>query len=380
MQLFAFILNLVLFLTVSFWANAYNPLSVPNNKAGIHILFPSELEQAAKIVNHDQQAAWGYVTIPMQATDRHRGLWQDFFDRCKEQKIIPIIRVATVPEGSNWARPNSFDLIDFANFLSELHWPVQNRYVIIFNEVNRSDEYGGFVSPEEYAQILANASDIFKARSTDFFILPAGLDNAAANTKTSMNHRRYIERMYLSRPDIFDKIDGWTSHAYPNPAFSADPHQSGTNKIDSFRSDLRLIHQFTTKDLPIFITETGWSDKSLSDQTIDKFYRYSLANIWSDDRIVAITPFLLNAQDGPFKVFSFLDQDTKPKVFAETFSALASVGAPLISENSNQDTIIISPSSAPIVSLPEDSSNDATKLFKQLFSNFTTLFGFYPKK
>ena len=151
-----------------------DPLAVPNNKIGIHILFPDEIESAAKIVNNEGKGEWGYVTVPIQASDRDRLKWQKFLDQCKDKRIIPIVRVATVPEGSNWVQPNNFDLVDFANFLGELNWPTNNRYIIIFNEVNRSDEFGGFVSPENYSDVLNNAIDIFKAKSSDFFILPAG--------------------------------------------------------------------------------------------------------------------------------------------------------------------------------------------------------------
>ncbi|KKT34448.1 MAG: hypothetical protein UW23_C0038G0006, partial [Candidatus Collierbacteria bacterium GW2011_GWA1_44_12] len=108
---------------------------VPNNKVGIHILFPEEIENAAKLVNNDYKGSWGYVTIPIQSTDRDRVKWQKFLDKCKDLKIIPLIRVATVPEGTSWVEPNDYDLIDFANFLGDLKWPIANRYVIFFNEV-----------------------------------------------------------------------------------------------------------------------------------------------------------------------------------------------------------------------------------------------------
>lgn len=329
---FAFIINLFLFLTVSVWANAYDPTSVPNNKVGIHILFPEEVIKAAKIINNDDKGAWGYVTIPIQASDRNRDKWQKFFDQCTSLKVIPIIRVATVPDGSNWAKPGDTDLIDFANFLNDLKWPTQNRYVILFNEVNRSDEYGGVVSPEDYADILNNAIDIFKSKSPDFFILPAGLDNAAANTKTSIKWQTYLTRMHSEQPEIFNKIDGWTSHGYPNPDFSSRPDVSGSNRIDSYKYDLTFLRQFTGKTLPVFITEAGWSNKYLSDQQVSFYYQHAFNFAWSDKNIIAVTPFLLDAQDGPFKQFSFIDSSGNLKSFASTVSNFASQGEPKFPE------------------------------------------------
>lgn len=331
MLILSFLFSLITFLSLSQGVYAVaDPFAVPNNKIGLHLLFPGEIHQAANIINRHGEDAWGYVTIPIQAGDRNRVKWQEFLDKCREEKIIPLIRITTVPEGSNWATPNDYDLIDFANFLSDLKWPVQNRYLIIFNEVNRSDEYGGAMSPERYADILNNAIDIFKARSENFFILPAGLDNAASNGKNSLNWKTYLLRMYRKQPDVFNKLDGWTSHAYANPDFSARPDLSGSNKIDSFKYDLQYLKTFTQKKLPVFITETGWSNKGLSDHQIALYYQYAFSKVWSDPSIVAVTPFLLNAQDGVFKQFSFLDDHQKEKEFAATFSVLAQTGEPAL--------------------------------------------------
>jgi hypothetical protein len=355
-----------------------DPLAVPNNKIGIHILFPDEIEPAAKIVNNNDQASWGYVTIPIQASDRDRVKWQQFFDQCKTRKVIPIIRVATVPDGSNWEQPDNYDLVDFANFLGDLTWPTENRYVVVFNEVNRADEYGGYVSPETYSDILSNAVDIFKAKSPDFFILPAGLDNAAGNSKTSLNWRLYLERMYLKHSDIFDKIDGWTSHAYPNPDFSARADKSGANKIDSYRTDLKFIRMFTTKKLPVFITETGWSGKNLSEYQISLYYQYALTHQWTDSDIVAITPFLLNAQDGAFVNFSFKKTDGTFKEFGETLSSFAVQGKPILATISVLPSPTITENSTPSATPPVNYSS-SKNLLKNLYNSLMSLIGIISK-
>lgn len=378
MSIFALLLSLFVYLTSGYPVLAiYDPLSVPNNKIGIHVLFTDEVETAAKIINNDNQGSWGYITIPIQASDRDRQKWQKFLDNCKNKKIIPIIRVATVPEGSNWQEPNNFDLVDFANFLGDLNWPTENRYVIIFNEVNRSDEYGGFVSPENYSDVLNNAVDIFKAKSPDFFILPAGLDNAASNSRTSLNWRLYLERMYLRHPDIFNKIDGWTSHAYPNPEFSSRPDKSGANKIDSYRTDLKFIRLFSTKKLPVFITETGWSGKNLSDHQIALYYQYVFTHQWTDSNIVAITPFLLDAQDGPFAQFSFKGKDGSLKEFTNTLSSFTIKGEP---KPPTQIQIPNATSSATTSSskIPTSGENSQSILIR-LYNNLKSLMGIFSK-
>lgn len=367
------LLSILSFLSFSTLTLAtYDPLSVTNNKIGLHILFPEELPKAAKLVNHDGVGAWGYVVIPIQATDRDRPKWQKFLDMCLENKIIPIIRVATVAEGINWVEPNNFDLVDFANFLTDLKWPIQNRYIIIFNEVNRADEYGGLVSPENYADILSNAVDIFKKKSEDFFILPAGLDNAASDKRSSIPWREYLWRMYRRQPDIFNKVDGWTSHAYPNPAFSSQPNQSGSNKIDSYKYDQALLKNFTSKRLPVFITEAGWSDRNLSEHQIALYYQYAFDKVWSHTDIVVVAPFLLDAQDGPFKQFSFLNKDGVPKEFANTVAGYATVGNPQLSAELEVPLVIPADratSSAKILG----AETDAKTLLQRLYNSFRSL-------
>src|SRR5690242_14830205 len=71
-----------------------DPLAKPNNKIGIHIFFPSEVQNAAKLVNTNG-GDWGYVTIPIQAGDQDLKKWQSFMIQCKKFHIIPILRLAT---------------------------------------------------------------------------------------------------------------------------------------------------------------------------------------------------------------------------------------------------------------------------------------------
>ena len=291
-----------------------DPLAKPNNKHGIHILFDTELDEAAALVNSNG-GQWGYVVIPIQAGDRNLEKWQEFMNKAKKLKIIPIVRLATEGDYFNtkvWRKPKEEDVLDFANFLNSLYWPIKNRYVIVFNEVNRDDEWGGSANPREYAQLLSYASIVFKSLDPDFFVLNAGLDNASINGNGAINKLTYLQRMQQSVPGIFNQIDGFNSHAYPNPAFSQPPSSQGVMSLYSFRFERSLIAQFSEKKLPVFITETGWSGTSLSDETRAAFYKEAFVGIWSDPDVTAVTPFLLRAGGGPFEQFSFINQDGKP--------------------------------------------------------------------
>lgn len=326
----------------------YDPLSVANNKIGVHVLSPDELEQAAKLVNNDGQGEWGYVTVPIQATDRNREKWIRFMKKATELKVVPIVRVATVVDGKHWDRPGDNDLIDFSNFLNDLPWPTQNHYVVIFNEVNRADEFGGYVSPENYADILANAINIFKQRSEKFFILPAALDNAAPNSSQFMSWQVYLQKMFQHNSEIFKRLDGWTSHAYGNPGFAVDPLKSGANKADSFIYDLQFLNQFTPKKLPVFITEAGWSNQKLNEQTIANFYQYAFQNIWSNNQVIAVTPFIFFADRGPFTQFSLLKSNRQPTLAYQTIKNLATKGQPILEDYSTPTPVPI-PSTAEAV-------------------------------
>src|SRR5690348_9442311 len=177
---------------------ALNPLAVPNNKIGIHILNTSELPEAAKLVD-SSGGDWGYVTIPIQSGDENLAKWQKFMNDCKRYHIIPIIRLATEDDFFDtqvWRTPNENDIVNFANFLNSLDWPTRNRYIIVFNEVNRADEWGGSADPAKYASLLSFAVTVFKSNSPNFFIVSAGLDNAAPDQgNIYINEYNYLVRM-----------------------------------------------------------------------------------------------------------------------------------------------------------------------------------------
>lgn len=305
-----FILTFFLLLTNVNQAFAIdNPLSKPNNKIGIHILFTTEVQKAAKLINANG-GDWGYVTIPIQSTDRDLKKWQIFMDQCKKYHVIPILRLATGGDYFNtkvWRKPQLTDVIEAANFLDGLSWPTQNRYIIVFNEVNRGDEWGGTVNPAEYANILSFAVTVFKSKSPDYFIISAGLDNAAPNKDTLfMNQYEYMRQMNDAVPAIFNQIDGLSSHSYPNPGFSQPPNATSTMGVGSFKYERELARTLSNKDLPIFITEAGWTAESVTDEQKNQYYQDTLTTIWNDPGIVAITPFILEARVGDFQKFSFL--------------------------------------------------------------------------
>ncbi len=340
----------------------YNPTTVPNNKVGAHILFPTEIDAAANLVNSNG-GDWGYVTIPIAITDLNLQKWQTFMDKAKQDHIIPILRLATDDDyfsTVNWNKPKDLDILEFANFLDSLSWPTKNRYVVIFNEPNRNDEWGGQLDSGEYAQILSYAVTVFKSKNSDFFIISAGMDNAAANSSTSENEYNYLYDMNQAVPGIFNQIDGLGSHSYPNPAFSGAPNDTSYESIDSFSHEENEISQFTNKKLPVFITETGWDQSKLPSSVVSQYFPYAFKNVWNDSNVIAVTPFLLEA-GAPFSQFSILTSTGGTTDISQAITAITKTkGQPQL----NPDVLsasIENPKSLPIIKFKATSVDNLSK-------------------
>ena len=292
-----------------------NPLAAPNNLFGIHILDENDLEDAANLVN--SQGDWGYVTLVIRADERDTERWQKVFDKMRRLHLIPIVRIATKQLDGGWEKPN-FDEIDgWVSFLNSLNWVIKNRYLVVGNEPNHSKEWGNQISPEEYADYLETLSKKLKSRNQDFFILPAGFDASAPKSKETMNEAEFLKKMVEHKSQIFENLDGWTSHSYPNPNFSGSQDDVGRGTVLTFEWELKFLKSIgLTKTLPVFITETGWAHDMdakangyKDTETITNNLKGALELAWNDERIVAVTPFILNYQTPPFDIFSWKNKD-----------------------------------------------------------------------
>src|SRR3989344_2447622 len=298
----------------------FDPLAQKNNFFGIHLLFPEEVDDAKKLVN-SSGGDWGYVTMPIQMGDRDLEKWQLFMDKAKQNHIIPLMRLMTEPDWQNsavWRKPTDLDIVDMANFLNSLDWPIENRYIILFNEINRFDEWGGQPpNPEEYADLVDYAIDAFKARNPNFFMIMGGFDNASPNDGVGyLDNFAYIRRIASYKQDVFKKIDGFSSHSYPNPNFARPPSENGEMSTSTYLHEYELINSLAQKKVPVFITETGWNSEVLTDDQIAKYYKQSFEQIWmqNSDKIAAVTPFLLRSHGG-FDKFSFFKNGVPTKYY-----------------------------------------------------------------
>ena len=309
-KIIVFIIALIILFNIHSCVFAENPpLSVPNNKFGIHITDEKDLPDAASLVN-SSGGDWGYVTVVITEAGRDHDRWQLIFDQMRKLHLIPIIRLATKADGDTWQIPTDAEINNWIAFLNSLNWVIQNRYIVISNEPNHSLDWGGKIDPVAYATYLNSFSLALHKASPDFFVLSAGFDASAKNTATTMDESVFLKRMLTAEPNLFDNIDGWTSHSYPNPGFEGKETDTGRGTIDTFDWELNYIKNLgVDKELPVFITETGWSNIKVDNNKISSMYEYAFNNVWNDTRIVAVTPFILNYPQEPFTEFSWKKSD-----------------------------------------------------------------------
>lgn len=290
---------------------------------GIHLLHLSELDAATTLLRPVESDTWSYVTIPLTLEDlKKESEWQDFFRKAREKKVIPIVRLMTKFENGAWAVPDKKEIIDMFTFLGKLEWPYEKKYVIVFNEVNHAKEWGGRIDPESYTDVLTFAADWAHTENKNYKVLPAAMDLAAPNGSETREAFDYLAAMHAYNPEVFHKVDYWNSHSYPNPGFSSSPERTQKNSMRGFIHELAFVKEKTGRDMQTFITETGWSENGANRRHLSAYYQYTADHIWSDERVIAATPFILQGDPGPFSGFSFIDRHGKP---TEQYSAYQNV-------------------------------------------------------
>lgn len=311
-----FIIILVLFLGI--FSNT--PILASDNIFGLHLTQPEDLSSAKDIINSNG-GDWGWVTIVIRLDQLDHKMWQDFFDNCRQYHLIPIIRLATIADGENWEIPSFSDIDKLTSFLNSLNWPSFTQHVILFNEINHGQEWGGKVDIKNFVDISIYASKKLKSANPNFFILGAALDLASPESPPNFKSAPQVyQEIYSHNPQYFDHIDGIASHSYPNHGFLGTPKDKGQHSILGYIWELDFIKKLgITKEFPIFITETGWphqegiskknnfyTTKTTSQFLIDAF------SIWSqDNNVKAVTPFIYNYSQEPFDHFSWLNQNEK---------------------------------------------------------------------
>lgn len=282
MKYFLFLLIFLLLPTNIFAVNIF----------GVHLSDTNDITKAAPLINSNN-GDWGYVTVVIRSDLLSRQMWQDFFDKCRELHITPIVRLSTILESDHWKKPEYSDIDAMTSFLNSLNWPQVKQIVILFNEPNHGSEWGGEVDVKNFVDISIYAAKNLKKLNPNFYILSTGLDLAApAKLPEFESATNFYQQIIAYKPDYFDNIDGLSNHYYPN------------NSPKNYVWELNLLKRLgVKKDLPVYITETGFKNIKTSGKLLANYY-----NLWSrDKRIVAVTPFIFNYPYPPFDQFSWLD-------------------------------------------------------------------------
>ena len=315
-----YIFFLLLFLTF-FYITPKHIQATNDERLGIHILSVTEIDEAIKLLKtKENKNDWNYVTVLLTLDDLNKeDEWVRFMKRCRKYHIVPIVRLATKARGKNWIRPNRKNLVDMIDFLGDLKWPSKDKIIIVFNEVNHAEEWGGEINPQNYASTLRFVSNWARTEMKEFIILPAALDLDAPNGTNTMEAFAYLDKLYDYDKEIFTYIDAWNSHSYPNPGFVSSPRRNGKNSMKGFIRELDYLRGKTNRDYKVFITETGWKLSYKTEPWLENYYTYCMQHIWSHYQVVAVTPFVLKGSPGPFSSFSFLDEQSKPTAHYEAF-------------------------------------------------------------
>jgi hypothetical protein len=342
------------------------------NKRGMHLLlddgrnvWPSARWRSHMTYARESVGEGGFVVQLVRLDDLDVARWQYFMDLAAELQLIPILRLATTynTEANWWEAPladvdGRYHTVatQYADFVAALQWPTEPHYVILLNEPNHGDEWGGRPDPAAYARFLIDTAEALRAADAHVFILNAGLDpftphtgsQPFANGQYYLDAETFMDEMVAAYPDVFHRLDGWSSHPYPlgpfteapwQQAFAIDwlhdadnPHHSQpppgiyNRGINGYEWELFKLATYGGPVLPVFITETGWrhaesTDPSATDNgrplpdalTVAGYFDLALHGNqgrypslpeegWTpwltDPRIVAIVPFALNGYPG----------------------------------------------------------------------------------
>lgn len=350
-KIFLLALSLLFFLFSALPTYAiYDPTSGPNNRFGIHVVDTSDLDGVANLLNSNG-GDWGYVTLVIQKGERDTRRWQEVFDKMRRLHLIPIVRVATVPQGDIWEKPSLDEIDGWVSFFNSLNWVIKNRYITIGNEPNHAKEWGGEINPKEYATYLKTFSDKLKASSDDYFIMPSGFDASAGNTFNTMDEENYLSSMLAAEPNLFNNIDGWASHSYPNPGFIGPENGEGRGSVRTYLWEQDLLRSMgITKTLPVFITETGWvhnvdgrTTNYLNPSDLGLKFKTAYQNAWNNKDVVGVTPFVFSYQDSLFDMFSWKKNDGSFYDFYYSVQALTKVHGDPTQINKGQIVSVITP-------------------------------------
>jgi len=311
----------------------------------------------------------GYVTQLVRLDDLDTVKWQQFLDLSAAYRFLPIVRLATVfeREANWWAAPvpdedGGYQTVanDYVEFLAQLDWHGLTRLVVVGNEPNHGNEWGGVPHPADYARFLRDVAGRLYEWDDAVVVMNAGMDAYTPHTNGQpfvdgmvyMDSESFLQGMIASDPTIFHQIDAWASHPYPMGPFSApleqqtfqidylngaanpnhlEPPAGVTNRgIQGYGWEMWWLAQHGIADLPVYITETGWRfSDSLPPVQVAAYLDLAWQTWQDDDRVRAVTFFAFNGNPAEWGVHTnwlVLDEQGQVLGGREPLRWLAMVG------------------------------------------------------
>jgi hypothetical protein len=171
----------------------------------------------------------------------------------------------------------------------------------------------------EYASFLRDVSIAIdgigdpRILLTNGGLAPGGAVQCACDSEefqAGITSIEFINAMRAEVPDIFDRLDAWSTHPYPSQG-------AGWGFFGDYASSHVGLHYYETelsaigKDLPTYITETGWSTAHGAQGSRDDVASWTVQayeNDWlTDPRVVGVMPFML--RDHSWDSFSWIRAD-----------------------------------------------------------------------
>ena len=280
------------------------PSPVPPGRIGVHMLlsegyapWPWRAWRDHLGLAREAVGPGGYVLQVLSDGNRDPARWQAFMAGARNNGLTPIVRLATRYDVrfGHWRAPIPDRTLDsyhrvaanYRKFLDGLRWPPGERVVVVGNEPNRGDEWGGRPSPAQYARFLRDVSAAL--RPGGYTVLNAALDAYCPNTNGAriegvryLDAESFMDGMRRAEPSFPSWIDGWASHAYPQGPFSAPPWEQAfqvdmlngaenpdrlvppgefNRGINGYAFELAKLASYGAPTLPVWVTETGWRHK-----------------------------------------------------------------------------------------------------------------------
>ncbi len=317
-------------------------MTAVDNILGVHVLFddgrntwptrlwPDHLTAAQGLIG-----AGGWVVELVRLDDLDVSRWQGFFDQCAARELRPILRLATTFDqtAGYWTAPPP-DPDDgyaqtarrFATFAAALRWPTDTHPVLVGNEPNHGDEWGGRADPAAYARYLRDVAAALRAADPAVLVLNAPLDPYSPNTNgepfingfTFVDSESFMDAMRAEVPEVFAGLDAWASHAYPtgplangpwDQTFQIDLLNGATNHehlqpsagltnrgINGYAWELAKLARYGVTDLEVWITEVGWRHA----ESVDPAARDGTAAWPSAETVGQWFDLALNGNDGRY--------------------------------------------------------------------------------